>query len=53
MNKYKITYNEGFNQNSNCEVEADTAHDAEVVFIMEHPNFDEIVKIEEVTEEDD
>lgn len=53
MKKFKITYNEGYSHNLTCEVEADFAHNAEVVFIMEHPNYDEIVKIEEVTEEDD
>lgn len=50
---FKITYNEGYSINKTCEVEADTADKAEVKFIMENPNYDEIVKIEEVPEEDD
>lgn len=45
---FKITYNEGFRYNITTIVKADNPKDALVKFNLEHPNNNEIVKIEEV-----
>lgn len=49
IKKFKITYNEGAYYNITVEVKAENPKEALVKFNMEHPNNNEVVKIEEVT----
>ena len=53
MSKYKVTYSEGDSINKTCEIEAEGKSKAMIKFWVEHPEADDVSKVERIAEEDD